>query len=250
MRVKLEGEVTFELLAQALIAAKAAQGPDFSGFIGGSLYINVSGKGGKRYSDHSPEQSLVMTVPFNKNEYNPLVMGLAARQDIEEYYLDIESQFICDIAEREKEKARQAEDRKFRDAMRRKQHRRELTFLALFKKYGNDLIESLNAAIRETWQESCPAYTSNIQGRHTKGDLRPVPYLEHDGYQLYLHRDQTGKHYLKIGTPISKYNQEASEKGYLVPHGVCPEWAAFVVPRMNSIIESYIAKSKVNPDGI
>lgn len=216
MRVKIFGPITAERLAEALAAASNkftdAEGFPLLSFYGANLYLTAYDQDGQAV-DLQDNNGKDVSITL------PAIPGEPARPALSDA---VKAQ----RASREEESKRLEEMERMQAEARRKE--REIEFFARQKiidantaavQTYDDVTRSMieadpvgtvnlfNSVIDAVWQEMKPVYPYGKE----KGKPRLKPKFEIIGAknQLFLHRDDTGVHYIKVKNPVCKLSNNS-----------------------------------------
>lgn len=230
MRIKIEGPVTVERLAEALAIALQRCNGHVTGFYGANLYLNAFNDEGEQFelanADGKPSV-IVMKTP--SGELSKPILSKAAslrreqikqKREAEERRQNEQYLLRQRLANQESERVRQA----YLAEMRARE-RDAAMFRSVFEKHGDAFIADLNMVISAVWDEHKPMHSNGKE----KGMLRKRPVI----------RVIDGRP--KIGSAKTLYRFESPKYNgpRRAPYWTFPEWTNIAVPRLLEMIAEY-----------
>lgn len=235
MRIKIEGLITAERLAEALLAAQKEHGEHLLGFYGANLYLtayNHDGQDFEMVSRDDPKTPLMITLEAGVQDLlRPSKSKAAKAQEAEtskeekgkerQRKVNLNQQYAA-LALLRKE----LQDKK--EAAVAKQKENEAVFARLVQSDAASLVEDLNRALVAIWKDE---QRYPITGRNA-GQLRPLPVFSVVNGAVYL-APSPSTALRKIKTPLSRID---AFKDDLVPLFAYEAWAKLAVPAFEKII--------------
>ena len=250
MRIKIEGRVTKERLKKAFETAIDHMGAEFQGFYNMNLYLiaydmdglvmkefDFNGRPVEEFTIPAPEGEDARPAVTAKGRQRERGSKAAAAEEtkLREQYLRQNAYPPKTERAIEYEKKMSAR-REQRLVALAEQAKREAQFKVLAAAFGPDIVRDVNEAIAAVWASHAPVHTSGKM----RGQPRPLPSLEISKAGIFMHRDDSGKKFKQIGSPVSMVEEYPDRDGnYLKPHWAYPEWKDLVVPKIIAILATY-----------
>jgi hypothetical protein len=181
MRIKINGPITPERLAEALAAAITRLGADFGSFFNANLYVRVYNHDGEEielYGTNGKPAALLLPLPPGMPMQPPV-----APEVLERRHHQLEQRKGL---ERQEQIRRDHEEKLWRAQVEQRTRAKELAvkayqesvqqFESLLAKHGEALIAQLNAVVANVWKTHQPSWP---HGKN-KGQTRAMPVFAWD----------------------------------------------------------------------